>query len=251
VLGKLTGAYFGVEDPIDYKLTTWSRDVSLHVFRECPTPEARRKGLSAGADFRGYVAQLVELVRARQLGHTAFNERLRAVVDTFDQLRDERGQPAFADDRELVSTLIGIVSGALATTASLFYQGLAAYAKQRPAQVFELPGTDSGPALLLAMQHKGLSVPDRIYRVCRNDTTLGDVPIAKGTLVVVGQGTALADNQGRHDDITFFGHGRHHCPAARLALAIIDGAALALAEQGPLTIEDADALTFSLSLTAR
>jgi hypothetical protein len=150
-----------------------------------------------------------------------------------------------------VSTLVGIVSGALATTASLFYQGLAAYAKQQATGVFALPARDVGTALLHAMKQKGLSVPDRIYRVCRQDTELGGVPIAAGTLVVVAQGTALLESRDQPDDVTFFGYGRHHCPAARLALAIIDGAALALAEQGPLTVVDADALKFSVSLTAR
>jgi len=250
VLGKLTGVYFGVEDPIDYKLATWSRDASLNIFRECPSTQARREGLAAGKAFRGYVEQLVHLHRAGELGNSTFNARLREVVGTFDQLRDEQGAPAFADDHELVSTLVGIVSGALATTASLFYQGLAAYAKQQPKPVFALPARETGSALLLAMKQKGLSVPDRIYRVCRKDTELGGVPIAAGTLVVVGQGSALFESRDQPDDITFFGHGRHHCPAARLALAIIDGAALALAEQGALTVVDADAFKFSVSLTA-
>jgi cytochrome P450 len=263
LLGKLTGLYFGVEDPIDYKLATWSREMSLHVFRECPTAQTRALALASGADFRRYVAELVRLLRDKELGDTPFNDRLRAVVSAFDALHDDEGKRAFdpgapslepgggGHDEELVSTLLGIVSGALATTASLFSQALSAYAKQQPKQAFELPATDSGPALLQAIKDKGLSVPERIYRLCRNDTTLGGVPVAAGTLVVVGQGSALAENQGGPDDITFFGHGQHRCPAARLALAIIDGAALALSEQGPLTMVDADAVRFSISLTAR
>lgn len=251
VLGKLTGVYFGVEDPIDYKLASWSRDASLNIFRECPDARTQSEGLSAGAAFRAYVAQLVELHRSGKLGHSESNERLREVVRTFQALHDEQGEPAFASSDELVSTLVGIVSGALATTASLFYQGLAAYAKQQQKRVFVLPDREPGAALLLAMKQKGLSVPDRIYRVCRNDTVLGEVPIAAGTLVVVGQGTALLESRDQQDDVTFFGHGRHHCPAARLALAIIDGAALALSELGQLTVVDADALKFSVSLTER
>jgi cytochrome P450 len=248
LLGKLTGVYFGVEDPIDYKLASWSREVSLHVFRECPVQHARSEAVAAGVGFRGYVEELVSLVRSGGLGQTVFNNRLRAVIAAFDHVQDEQGARAFADDHELVSTLVGIVSGALATTASLFFQGLAAYAKQQNRSSFELPAQEPGPALTAAMQDKGLSVPDRIYRVCRNDTEVDGVAIAAGTLVVLGQGSALRENRARPADITFFGHGRHHCPAERLALAMIDGAALALAEQGTLTVLDADAYTFSVSL---
>ena len=248
LLGKLTGVLFGVEDPIDYKLAAWSGEVSLHVFRECPVAHVRSEAVTSGADFRGYVAELVALVRSGGLGQTPFNNQLRAVIAKFDALCDPQDRPAFADDRELVATLVGIVSGALATTASLFSQGLSAYAKQQKRSSLELPKRDPGPALTAAMQDRGRSVPDRIYRVCRNDTTVAGVAIAAGTLVVVGQGSALSEHRGRPGDISFFGHGSHHCPAERLALAMIDGAALALADQGTLTILDEEACKFSVSL---
>lgn len=243
LLGQLTGHFFGVADPIDYKLTQWSSDVSLHVFRECPLPQVTKKARASGADFRAYVAQLVALHRAQKLpAHPVF-ARLGEVIAGFDRLG-----AAFANDDEKVDTLIGIVSGALATTASLFSHALATYAKQQPGPTFSLPRRDPGPVLLEGLRREGLSVPERIYRVCTKQTMLAGVAIEPDTLVVVGQGAALRESArtATADDITFFGYGTHRCPAETLALAIIDGAALALAARGPLTRVDSAGHEFSL-----
>jgi Dyp-type peroxidase family len=249
LLGQLTGEYFGIYDPIDYRLATWSHHVALHVFGECPDARVKARALSDGADFRSYVAELVRLVRTTSAEEAPLL-KLREVVEQFRALRDERGEPAFANENELVDTLLGLVSGALATTAGLFAQALAAYAREQTQPTFTLPlaADRPGAQLLDALRRKGVSVPERIYRVCREDTVLGGQRIEAGSLVVVGQGSALAESPGEAGELSFFGYGRHRCPAEALALAIIDGAALALSERGELTVLDEAAELFRLAL---
>jgi len=250
LLGQLTGLYFGIYDPIDYKLTTWSHHVALHVFGECPDTRCTARATAAGADFRSYVTELVRMVR-EETPEQAPLPKLRETVAAFTTLSDN-GKNAFADDTQIADTLLGIVSGALATTASLFSQALSAYAREQETHTFSLPAEEPGKQLLQAMQRKALSVPERIYRVCRKDTVLHGTTtvIPAGALVVVGQGSALAEATGAPDDITYFGHGTHRCPAEPLALAIIEGAARALTSHGPLTRVNPDATVFHLPLSA-